>query len=55
MLPCTGTNLVALANVELHDSLLALVEHWSGHGEPLPSVILLPQEASQLLEGSALV
>ena len=55
MLLCEAPDLVAFANVELHDTLLALVEYRSGHGQPLISVILLPQEASQLLEGGALV
>ena len=47
--------LVALSNVELHDPLLALVEDWGRHRQALPSVILLPQEPCQLLEGTGFV
>ena len=34
-------HLVAFSNVELHDTLLALVEHWGCHGQTLAPVILL--------------
>ncbi len=48
-------DLVSLSNVELHDTLLALVEDRGGHGEALAPVILLPKEPSKLLESTGLI
>ena len=49
------SHLVPFPNVELHDSLLAFVENRGCHGQLLPSLILLPQKSSQLLEGTGLI
>ena len=50
-----SAHLVALPNIELHDTLLGLVEHRGGHRQAFLPVVLLAQETSQLLEGGGFV